>query len=200
MSKLVIENNQSIWKGHLKLDLATLHYEYDNGQKVGIKREILKAPDSIVILLYRSDNHNLILTKQWRAPLLFQEINEPLIEACAGNIDKKDLDIENQDRLKAAIRAAKREAEEETGWLVKKTDFLYALFSSPGISTERLYYFTAEVDEKINEGGGVIEEGEDIEVVEMSLQTAWNDVLNGKITDAKTVLLLQHMISKNKSL
>ncbi|HAJ81923.1 MAG TPA: GDP-mannose pyrophosphatase, partial [Zunongwangia profunda] len=46
---------------------------------------------------------------------------------------------------------------------------------------------------KITKGGGLKEEGEEIEVLEFDFNEAYNMIFNGQIIDAKTIILLQHM-------
>ena len=59
--------------------------------------------------------------------------------------------------------------------------------------TERIAFFTGSyrADERVSEGGGVEGEGEDIEVLEMTLAEAIAMVERGEIVDGKTVLLLR---------
>ena len=57
----------------------------------------------------------------------------------------------------------------------------------------------AEVDhsDRIGTGGGVVEEGEDVEVMELSFETAMDMVTDGQICDAKTIIALQHLALRN---
>lgn len=70
---------------------------------------------------------------------------------------------------------------------------------SPGSVTEILYFFIAEYSDemKINEGGGLEEEGENIEVLELNFDEALSMIDKGEIKDAKTIMLLQHLRLKN---
>ena len=81
----------------------------------------------------------------------------------------------------------------ETGYRVRSVVPLFELFMSPGSVTERVAFFVAEytVDDRISRGGGVAEEGEQIDVVELTLDDALAGVASGRIADGKTVLLLQ---------
>ena len=65
---------------------------------------------------------------------------------------------------------------------------------SPGSVTEMLYFFVAEYSPsmKLHEGGGVVHEQENIEVLEISFQQAIEMIDNGEIKDAKTIILLQY--------
>ena len=63
---------------------------------------------------------------------------------------------------------------------------------SPGSFTERLTFFAApyEAADRVSDGGGLHEEGEDIEVIETTLDAAIAMVEGGEIVDAKTIMLL----------
>jgi hypothetical protein len=65
---------------------------------------------------------------------------------------------------------------------------------SPGAVTEKIHFFVAEYDPtmKIGSGGGLASEGEDIEVVELPIDEALEMVGDGRIVDAKTIMLLQY--------
>ena len=107
-----------------------------------------------------------------------------LIEACAGLLDDDDPET-----------CIRKEAAEETGYAIASVDKLFELYMSPGSVTEILHFFIAEYSEalKESEGGGLREEQEDIEVLELDYQEALNMVAAGTIRDAKTVLLLYHL-------
>ena len=107
-----------------------------------------------------------------------------LLEAAAGLLD--------DETPEARIRA---EAEEETGYRVRGVRKVFEAFMSPGSVTEKLHFFVGEYDASLRTGagGGVAEEGEDLEVVEMPLQAALDAVERGEIVDAKTIMLLQYV-------
>lgn len=107
-----------------------------------------------------------------------------LIEACAGLLD--------QDNPEDCIR---RETEEETGYKISKVEKIFEAYMSPGSVTEILHFFIAEYsnDMKITDGGGLEEEGENIEVLELSFNDALSMIDTGEIKDAKTIMLLQHL-------
>jgi nudix-type nucleoside diphosphatase (YffH/AdpP family) len=106
-----------------------------------------------------------------------------LIETCAGLLDADD-----------PITCIKRETEEETGFRVKHVRKVFEAYMSPGAVTERIYFFVGEyaASDKVSEGGGHLHEGEDIEVLEMTLDAALAMVDTGQICDGKTIMLLQH--------
>jgi hypothetical protein len=65
---------------------------------------------------------------------------------------------------------------------------------SPGAVTEKLHFFIAEYEPamRVGSGGGLADEGEDIEVLELSIDQALAMVADGRIADAKTIMLLQY--------
>jgi nudix-type nucleoside diphosphatase (YffH/AdpP family) len=106
-----------------------------------------------------------------------------LIEACAGLLDGDD--------PAACIR---REAEEETGFRVRAPRQVFEAYMSPGSVTERLHFFVAEYEDRdrVSAGGGDVNEGEEIETLEMGLDEAMRLVDSGGIQDGKTIMLLQY--------
>jgi nudix-type nucleoside diphosphatase (YffH/AdpP family) len=86
------------------------------------------------------------------------------------------------------------EAEEETGYRLGDVRKIFEAFMSPGAVTEKLHFFVAEYDPKmkIGSGGGIASEGEDIEVLELPIDQALAMIGDGRIVDAKTIVLLQH--------
>ncbi|SKB62531.1 nudix-type nucleoside diphosphatase, YffH/AdpP family [Chryseobacterium balustinum] len=111
-----------------------------------------------------------------------------LIEACAGLLDN--------DNPEDCI---KRETEEETGYKISKVEKIFEAYMSPGSVTEILHFFIAEYsdDMKINEGGGLEEEGENIEVLQLQFDKTLSMIDKGEIKDAKTIMLLQYLRLKN---
>ena len=164
-------------------------YSYEilkkNGKWEKQSREVYDRGNGAVILLYNIEKKTVILTRQFRLPS-YVNGNEQgfLIEACAGLLD--------QDRPEEAIR---RETEEETGYRVDKVKKIFEAYMSPGSVSEILHFFIAEYSAsmKVNEGGGVEHEQEDIEVLEIHFLKALDMVESGEIRDAKTILLLQYV-------
>ena len=89
----------------------------------------------------------------------------------------------------------RREAEEETGYRIRAPRKVFEAYMSPGSVTEKLHGFVADYEpaDRVCEGGGRVDEGEDIEVIEMPLDGALAAIQNGQIQDGKTVMLLQHV-------
>jgi nudix-type nucleoside diphosphatase (YffH/AdpP family) len=166
--------------------LKRISYEYPkkDGSIQVQQREVYDRGNGAAILLYNKMAGTVILTRQFRLPTFVNgNTTGMLIEACAGLLD--------QDNPEDAIR---REVEEETGYKVHHVRKIFEAYMSPGSVTEILFFFVAEYDPsmKLNEGGGMEHEQEDIEVLEMTFQQALDSVNSGEICDAKTIMLLQY--------
>src|SRR5882757_5946921 len=146
-------------------------------------RETYDRGNGAVILLYNLDRCTVVLTRQFRFPAYVNGHSGMLIEAPAGLLDQAT----PEDRIKA-------EVEEETGYRVDHVRKIFEAFMSPGSVTEKLYFFVAEYDPigKAAPGGGNPAEGEDIEVLELSIDDAITAIERGEIADGKTIILLQH--------
>lgn len=182
--KVKIKNIQNLSNDWYTLDKINFDYQTKNGQWQNQNRESYNRGDGAAILLYNPIKKTVILTKQFRMPTYLNEnTNGMMIEVCAGLLD-------NNDPLTCIIN----EVEEETGYKIQHPKKIFELYSSPGAVTEIIHYFIAKVSDemKINEGGGLVSETEEIEVLEISFSTALTMVLKGEIQDAKTVVLLQY--------
>jgi GDP-mannose pyrophosphatase NudK len=147
-------------------------------------RETYDRGNGAVLLLFNAQRGTVVLTRQFRFPAYVNGCADGmLIEACAGLLDGDDPE--------ACIR---REAQEETGYAVRRPRKLFEAYMSPGSVTEKLHFFVAEVDDadRVAAGGGEVSEGEDIEVLELPLDEALRMIERGAIQDGKTLLLLQH--------
>jgi nudix-type nucleoside diphosphatase (YffH/AdpP family) len=157
----------------------------DGGHETQI-RQVYDRGNGACILPYDPKRGTVLLVRQFRMPVWVNSGGGPsrLIEACAGLLD--DLDPE------AAIR---REAEEELGYRLGAINRILDVYMSPGSISERLAFFTARYSpaDRVFEGGGNLEEGEDIEVLEPTLDEALRMIGAGEITDAKTIILLWHL-------
>jgi nudix-type nucleoside diphosphatase (YffH/AdpP family) len=124
------------------------------------------------------------LTRQFRYSAFVNGATDLLIEACAGLLDARDPET-----------AIKHEVEEELGVRVSAVSKVFESYMSPGSVTEKLYFFIADyaADDRISAGGGVEDEGEDIEVVELPFDQALAMIDRGEIVDGKTIMLLLYV-------
>ncbi|MBL8507839.1 MAG: GDP-mannose pyrophosphatase NudK [Chitinimonas sp.] len=155
-----------------------------DGEMQEQSREVYDRGNGAVILLYNRAQGTVVLTRQFRLPTWVNgNADGMLVEACAGLLDA--------DSPADCIR---REVAEETGYRVGQVQKVFEAYMSPGSVTEILHFFVAEYHpaDKQAEGGGLEQEGEDIEVLEWSFAEAVAAVASGAIRDGKTIMLLQY--------
>ncbi|TRX53061.1 GDP-mannose pyrophosphatase NudK [Fulvivirga sp. M361] len=166
--------------------LNKVTYEYINktDHRTTQSREVYDRGNGATILLYNAKSKKVILTRQFRLPTFMNgNENGMLIEACAGLLDQDDPE-----------NCIRKETEEETGYKISRVKKIFESYMSPGAVTEILHFFVAEYDKamKVGEGGGLEEEQENIEVLELDFEKALNMIYTGEIKDAKTIMLLQY--------
>lgn len=168
-----------------RLNKITYEYTLPNGTTEQHTREAYDRGNGATILLYNREQQTVILTRQFRMPTYVNgNENGMMIETCAGLLDK--------DNAEDCIR---REAEEETGYRVQNIQKVFEAYMSPGSVTELIYFFIAEYTPqmKVNDGGGLQDEQENIQVLELPFTEALKMVTDGRIKDGKTIMLLQHL-------
>ena len=183
-STIRVKSIDIVYEGWAKVKRAVLDYRRRDGQWEEQTRELYDRGDGATIIPFDPLRGTVLLVRQFRFVAYARGMEADLIEACAGLLDADDPET-----------AIRREAEEELGYRLRSVRHLYTPLMSPGSVTERLSFFTAEYspDDKVSDGGGHAGEGEDIEVLEMSLGEALAAVTDGGIVDAKTIMLLQHL-------
>jgi len=181
---ITITNTEILSKNWYVLKKVTYEYQKKDGSTETQMREAYDRGNGATILLYNKNSRNVILTRQFRLPTYLNG-NESgmLIEACAGLLDKDN-----------AEDCIKRETEEETGYKITDVKKIFEAYMSPGSVTEIVHFFVAEYSKemKINEGGGLDAEQENIEVLEIPFDKAFDMISTGEIKDAKTMMLLQY--------
>jgi nudix-type nucleoside diphosphatase (YffH/AdpP family) len=165
------------------LKKTTFDYRRRNGQWQTLSRETYDRGNGAAILPYDPARGTVLLTRQFRFPAYVNGHPEPLVEVCAGQLDERDPET-----------CIRREAEEESGCRVRHVRHIFDAYMSPGSVTERLAFFVGEYSlaDRVSPGGGLAEEGEDIEVFEATLEEALAMIERGEIVDAKTIMLLQY--------
>ena len=168
------------------LERVNFDFTFKNGKSVNLTHEVYGKSDGVAILLYNAITKKVLLTRQFRMPVYVAKINNGFsIEVVGGAMD------ENETPEITAIR----ETEEEIGYKIFKLKKVTTAFLSPGILKEKVHLFIGEYsnEQKTKYGGGVIEENEEIEVLEISFSEALQMVENEEIIDARTIILLQYV-------
>ena len=163
---------------------TTFDYRCRDGHWQRQSRETYDRGNGAVLLLFNVDRNTVVLTRQFRFPAYVNGCPDGLlIEACAGLLDGDD-----------PHTCIRREAQEETGFVVRAPRKILEAYMSPGSVTEKLHFFVAEyvTQDRVTMGGGDATEGEDIEVIEVSMASSLEMIANGAIQDGKTIMLLQY--------
>ncbi|MDB5472780.1 MAG: hypothetical protein JWP99_83 [Devosia sp.] len=165
-----------------RLDDYQITHSRRDGSDQTVHREVYDHGSAAAVLLYAPTSGTVVLTRQFRLPPHLNGDPAWLIEAPAGMLDGE-----------APAIAAHREAVEETGYEPADMVFLFEAYTSPGSLTEKCACFLGQYTpgEKVSQGGGLASEGEDIEVFEIGFAEALAMIQDGRIIDAKTMLMLQ---------
>jgi nudix-type nucleoside diphosphatase (YffH/AdpP family) len=168
---------------HYLLKTTTFDYRRGNGEWQTQHRETYDRGNGATLLPYNLAQRTVVLVRQFRYPAYVNGYDDLMIEAAAGLLDNASPE--------ARIRA---EAEEETGYRLGAVAKVFEAFMSPGAVTEKLHFFVAEYQPamRISDGGGLADEGEDIKVLELPIDEALAMIVDGRIADAKTIMLLQY--------
>lgn len=177
--KIVFQDVLTLEKGQLQDETGNMF------SRVRVNRQ-----DASCVLVFNIDTNKIVLTQQFRygaAP----KTHAHLLEIVAGRVDA------GEEPLATAIR----ETEEEIGYRVTENNLSYLVtcFSSPAYTAERYHIYFAQVThaDKKSKGGGLKNENESIEVVEMESVLFKEHILAGKFLDAKTYVAGQQAMLKN---
>lgn len=184
MDKIRILQTEILSKNWYTLNNVTFEAIKQDGSVHQLTREAYDRGNGATILLYNTHLKTVILTRQFRMPTYINGNQDGmLIECCAGLLDENN-----------AEDCIRKETEEETGYKITNIKKVFEAYMSPGSVTEILYFFVAEYtpDMKVSDGGGLDEENENIEVLELPFMQALNMISTGEIKDAKTIMLLQY--------
>jgi nudix-type nucleoside diphosphatase (YffH/AdpP family) len=181
--RIRIINEETLAKDWHTLKKTTFDYRRNNGQWQRQSRETYDRGNGATILLYNLARRTVVLIRQFRLPTFVNDYHGFLIETPAGLLENASPEV----RIKA-------EVEEETGFQIADVQPIFSAFMSPGSVTERVYFFIGRYEAKlrVSEGGGLENEGEDIEVLEPTIDVALAMIASGEICDGKTIMLLQY--------
>ncbi len=119
-----------------------------------VERKKAKEAAAVIAL---TDDDRIILTEQFRVP-----VNARVIDLPAGLIEEFD-----------AEETAKRELEEETGYVCESVEFLAAAPTSPGITSEIVRFYRAQSVRRLGKGGGVGSEDITVHAVPRHALDGW---------------------------
>lgn len=161
----MIKNKERVYQGFMNVDKAQVQTK--SGKIVS--REISERGNAVCAILYNPKNNSIILTSQYRVGS-----NSDMLELVAGSL--KD----GEDPFDCIVR----EILEETGYESKSVEKVCDFYMSPGGSSEKMFLFYVVAGNKIENGGGLETEDEEIDVVEMPVSKFKTFAFN----DAKTLI------------
>jgi nudix-type nucleoside diphosphatase (YffH/AdpP family) len=173
-----------------KLKRIDFDYKFKDGSWKRLSHETYGKSDGVAMLLYNPETQSVILSKQFRIPVYEAGVAHGYsIEVCGGTLDEGEL----------PKNCVIREAQEELGYNATNVKHVGTVFLSPGIVRERVYLFigTYKDSDKQDNGGGLEDENEEIEVLEIPFKEALQMIDTNKIIDARTIMLLQHIKINN---
>jgi len=162
----IIERSR-VFDGHYKVNQLIVQ---DGEHR--LRREQFAPGKAVAALVYDTARQVYVLTRQFRIGP-----EAPLLEIAAGMIDKDE----------APETAVRREIHEELGYEIDQLEEIVCIWPSPGTSSEEITVYYAEVSQRPGAGGGLAEENENIEMVELSRDA----LLAEPLRDAKTVIAVQ---------
>lgn len=167
------------------------HRLFEGGWSQEITREVFERGHAGVILPYDPNTDQVVLIEQIRLPAIETSETPWLLEAIAGMIEPNET-VEN---------VIHREADEEAGLKIGRTEKALSYLSSPGGTSERMYVYVGEVDSTQASGiHGLQSEHEDIRVHVVSRDQAYQWVEQGVIDNPATVIVLQWLQLNYKKL
>ena len=176
-----IEDVEILSDDHYVLRKYTFSWRRADGAWQRTVRQAFDRGNGCAILLFNRAKRTVVLTRQFRLPAFLNGQRGLMIEAAAGMLDGTD-----------PLARIVEEAKEETGYAPKNIVKVFEAFMSPGAMTEKLHFYIGECDAPEGAGGGIAGEGEDIEVLELPIGEALAMIADGRICDAKTIMLLQY--------
>ena len=131
-------------------------------------REIIEHSDAVAVVPIDRQG-NILLVKQYR-----RAAGKELLEIPAGSVEPGEKPEET----------AKRELQEEIGYLPNKIVSMGGFYASPGYNTEYLHLYMATdlVPAKLH-----TEDTDSIEVVPVPVKSITDYIKSGKIRDAKSI-------------
>ncbi len=185
-----VHEKQNTYNGFFKIDRYQVSFEKFTGGTIdNVMRECSAKGDIVSVLPYDPVKKVFLLIEQFRIGMHVRGVTPWNQEIVAGFMD-----IEGE----SPEETAKRELIEETGCSAIQLHPLIEYYPSPGGSGAKNYVFIATVDSsKAQKHTGLIEEGEDIRVEAVPLDTVEKLLKNGNIDNATAIIALQKFFLEN---
>jgi ADP-ribose pyrophosphatase len=187
--KVVINRVTRLLDDYFKVDEAVFQYEqFDGRMSPPIRRLCYERGDSVAAIIFDRDRQKVILVEQFRYPA-FRKGEGWTLELVAGIISPDE----------TAEATLRRELLEEIGYVIDRLVPIATFLLSPGGSSEQIFLYCAEVTSKgkVAAGGGLRDEGEDIRVIELSLNELNQRIEKAQIRDAKTLVGVMWLLNRH---
>jgi len=177
-----VVQTREVYRGWTRLLTAKLR----SVDGVTLDREIEDHGEAVCVLAYHPARKTAVLVRQMRAPVLFAAGAEETLETIAGLMEK------TRDGNDAGA-CARREAMEEAHLPLDALEPVLTGWTMPGLSTERMHFFFATYSgaARPDMTAGAAHENESTIAVEIGLSELARMADAGKLTDVKTLLLVQ---------
>ena len=172
-------------------DIILQHEKFSGSLTEPVRRLNLERGQAVAVLIYLQDKESFVLVRQFRYAAFISSDTGWIDEIVAGVLEGDN-----------PIECAKRECIEETGYDIDKFDKIGFVYSTPGITSERVHLYIGYCNsyDKKFEGGGLDTEHEDIQIIEISKDEAYKKTARGEFKDGKTILAIQHFQLKEQGL
>jgi GDP-mannose pyrophosphatase NudK len=187
--RIKIESTTTLLEGWSKVIRIVYRLLRRDGTWQEQDRDLLDRGDGITVLLCDRKRRKVLLLKQPRVIATLRGADSSqTIEACNGQVEDE-----------TPLHCALREVEQETGHRLSTLQPVMQVYASPGASLEIVHLFLGEYSEttKVSESGGLREEGEDIEIMEIDIDLAMRWIDEKVICDARTILTMQYAMLHN---
>lgn len=184
--RISVRARRMVYEGRCTVEEITVDQARSDGGQQTIVREVVRYGRNVVAILPVDRRRKcLLLCRQLRVPVMADQDDPFPWEVCAGRLE------EGED----VLDGARRELMEEFGVEAQALKLACSSYSSPGILGSRVDHFLCDYSgTERQRGGGLVEEGEDITVHEMTCSEAATLWRQGAIRDAKALILLQHLM------
>lgn len=183
--KVKIKNKRRVYDGFFKIDEAEIEHERFDGSMQTIKRFCFERGDAVAAVVLDPKTDELLFTEQFRYPAYSRSGESTTIELVTGMI-KPEEEYE---------KALEREIIEELGYEISDSKYLGTYFLSPGDSSERIFLYFVKLGNKVDNGGGLLDENEDIKIKRFSVDDVLQNLSFNLFNDVKTQLGL--LLSKD---
>lgn len=182
-----ITKKERIFGEFFRVDRVEVTHDCFNGPPMAVRRYHLERPEVVAVLLENRERGTCILVEQFRYSST-KTGDGWTLEIVGGLIDPGETPEE----------CARRESLEETGYQPQTLEYWTAFYPTVGVSDELIHLFYGQVDERhrIEDGGGLAHEHEDLKVREVPLEELLARIESGELTDSKTIVALQWLAIK----